>query len=131
MMDRPVVGSIGLHEAKPGIIQLEDDNKAPLLGSGAMLAIALNAKGRLEAENENLKILAGHFATCVCALITMLEENPHTKDLVMDGMVIIPNELSKRVTGMQIEAIETADGDVGICRRERAPEPLVVGGRSG
>lgn len=118
-------------EPLPGLMQLEEDNAAPLLHPEHMLAMALNAKGKLEAQAQHLDIMVGHLTTVACALIQMLRDNPHTAHLVSaDGTIVIPNELSNRVTGAQIEAVTTSDGDVGITVRERAPELFVKGGRS-
>lgn len=111
----------------PGILQLEEDNTAPLLHAEHMLAMALNAKGKLESQAQHLDAMVGHLSTVACALIQMIRDNPATAHLVTDGMIVIPNEVSNRVTGAQIEAVTTGDGDVGIIMRERAPELFVMG----
>lgn len=123
---------VHLHTPGPGAIVLEDDTTSPLMAPEHMLAMALDAKGRMEAELANARILTGHLTTIVCALIQLLKNDPATSHLVdRDGMVIIPNALADQVTGMQIEAVTTGDGDVGVIRRERAPELFVVGGVNG
>lgn len=115
------------HTPGPGVIQLEDDSSAPLMAPEHMLALALTAKGEAEARAENAEILAGHFCLVVCSLIQMLMDNPETAHMVdKDGMVVIPAELWKRVDGMQVEGVHVGE-DIGIVRRERASELLVVG----
>jgi hypothetical protein len=115
----------------PGVIQLEDDNSAPLLAPEHLAAIALNAKGKLEAELANNRIVVGHLTSLVCALVQMLKDNPDTASLVIDDMLTIPAALANRVEGLQLQCVTVGDGDVGVIVRERAPELVVIEGLNG
>lgn len=111
-------------QVAPVPVQLEDDNRAPMPSAEHQVALALGQVNIWRNRAVNAELMVGQLATVACSLIKMLQEGREIT--VLGDMVVIPNEVSDRVEGAQVEAVTTEGGDVGVILRERATSPIVT-----